>query len=257
MGDSVLLERKEKLAVLKLNQPDSLNAMGEEMAQDFSSVVEELRKDPARVVIITGNGRAFSAGGDLEMLTKKQSLSHGENERLMLQYYNSFLKIRSLGVPLIAAINGHAIGAGLVVACSCDVRIGVRGSKLGFTFTKLGLHPGMGATYFVPKVIGSARAAEILLTARVVSADQAHHIGLLSEVCEKAEGVLPRAEEIAGEILGCGKLATAQLIKSLRGEEAELEAALSREAGFQAENYASDEFAEGISAIKEKRSPNF
>jgi enoyl-CoA hydratase len=174
----------------------------------------------------------------------------------MLDFYASFLCIRTLGVPVIAAINGHAIGAGLCVACACDIRIAAEGAKLGLTFTRLGLHPGMGATYFVPKVLGYARAQEFLLTARVIAAAEAVEFGLVSRVVPVGS-TISAAREIAAEILSCGPESVSQLLVSLRGSDAELEAALEREATYQAENYAGAEFLEGVSALIEKRQPAF
>jgi enoyl-CoA hydratase len=245
------------VAKLTLNDETNLNAMSEEMAAEFSAAVAGIKaKRAARVLIITGAGKAFSAGGHLEMLEKKRLLSGEENRAEMLKFYDSFLSILDLRIPLIAALNGAAVGAGLCLACACDIRIASTDAKLGFTFLKLGLHPGMGGTYFLPRIIGPSAAAELLMTGRIISAEEAFRIGLVSKVCQRA-ALLSEVDTIANEILACGPQATAQLVETMRGDGAHLDSALAREAVCQSVNYGSDEFAEGITAIKERRSPIF
>ncbi len=245
------------VAKLTLNDETNLNAMSEEMAAEFSAAVAGIKaKRSARVLIITGAGKAFSAGGHLEMLEKKRLLSGEENRAEMLKFYDSFLSILDLRIPLIAALNGAAVGAGLCLACACDIRIASTDAKLGFTFLKLGLHPGMGGTYFLPRIIGPSAAAELLMTGRIISAEEAFRIGLVSKVCERA-ALLSEVDTIANEILACGPQATAQLVETMRGDGAHLDSALAREAVCQSVNYGSAEFAEGITAIKERRSPSF
>jgi enoyl-CoA hydratase/carnithine racemase len=251
-------EYSPSIGKISLNDPTSLNAMGEEMAKDFSDLVKKLkdRTSQLRALIITGEGRAFSAGGRLEMLEAKTKLTSEENRLQMLNFYDSFLCIRELGVPLIAAINGHAVGAGLCVACACDLRIASQEAKLGFTFTKLGLHPGMGATYFIPRVIGYQKAAELLLTGDLITATEAERIGLVTKVVEKHD-VIPQALSLAQKIESCGAEATRQLLESLRTSSGDLKSALAREALCQAINYSSEEFLEGVKAAQEKRPPRF
>lgn len=255
----ITFEKKEdKFGLITLNDPDSLNAMGEAMAKESRALVERISTEAKglRAIILTGAGRAFSAGGDLAMLEAKKQIPEARNRELMMEFYHSFLGLLSLQVPLIAAINGHAIGAGLCVACACDIRIAGETAKLGFTFTKLGLHPGMGATYFVPQVVGFARAAELLLTARVVEAEEALKLGLVSKIVPTAN-VVEEALKVAREIASCGPEATRQLLESLRSKPTTIESALAREAACQGINYASNEFAEGLSATQAKRQPNW
>lgn len=241
-----------------LNDPDNLNAMSENMAAEFAAAVDNIKRNSQglRAIILTGAGRAFSAGGNLEMLEKKRTLSGEENRRKMLDFYYSFLGILSLDIPLIAAINGHAIGAGLCVASACDVRIASDGAKLGFTFVKLGLHPGMGATYFLPRVIGKAATTELLISGRVIDPNEALRLGLVSKVVPLAD-IQKEAEAIAKEICSSGPEATRQVLESTRQGFSGLEESLQREALCQSINYAGAEFAEGVRAIREKRSPNF
>ncbi|NDC37739.1 MAG: enoyl-CoA hydratase/isomerase family protein [Proteobacteria bacterium] len=241
-----------------LNDPESLNAMSEGMATEFRELVARLKSAATlpRALILTGAGRAFSAGGDLAMLKQKTTLSKQQNQERMLWFYDSFLSVLDLEVPLIAAINGHAIGAGLCVASACDIRLVATGAKLGFTFVKLGLHPGMGATYMLPQVLGSAAARELLLTGRVVEAEEALCLGLVSKVV--APEMLPsEAHKVAEEIAANGPLCIRQLLRSVRSPALTLQSALQREALCQADNYAGAEFLEGVQATMEKRKPNF
>jgi enoyl-CoA hydratase len=241
-----------------LNDPQNLNAMGEEMAREFRALVEGLQPKVSklRALVLTGEGRAFSAGGNLVMLERKTTLSGEENRLRMLDFYHSFLSLLSLRVPLIAAINGHAIGAGLCVASACDLRIAAKGSKLGFTFVKLGLHPGMGATYFLPRILGTAKANELLLTGRVLDADGALAAGLVSKVVEPDQ-LGAEVDKLVAEIAEGGPESVRQLVESLRGGSSGLEAALEREALCQAVNYGSAEFKQGVRAAIEKRKPSF
>lgn len=257
---ALIISERDASGVVKLtlNDPDNLNAMSEAMAEEFRHVVAQLSSAAAapRAVVITGAGRAFSAGGDLQMLDRKRSLPARENEQLMMAFYRAFLGIRSIPSPTIAVINGAAIGAGLCLAAACDMRIALRGCKLGFTFVKLGLHPGMGGTYFLPRLIGVAAAAELLMTGRVVEAEEALRIGLVNHLCGAGE-LEPLVSKITGELAAVGPLALRQLVQSLRGGDPGLEEALRREAQAQAENYASAEFKEGLTAAREKRPPRF
>jgi len=243
---------------ITLNDPDSLNAMSEGMAEEFRAVLAALETAAVkpRAIIVTGSGRAFSAGGDLAMLKKKTTLTKDENRERMLWFYDSFLGILDLEIPLIAAINGHAIGAGLCVASACDIRIVSMGAKLGFTFVKLGLHPGMGATFVLPQVLGNAAARELLLTGRVIEADEALRVGLVSKLVAP-DALLAEAQKIAEEIAANGPLCVKQLLRSVRAPALTLQEALQREASAQADNYAGAEFLEGVQATMEKRKPNF
>jgi len=243
---------------ITLNDPDHLNAMSEGMAKEFRTLVSSLPKEAPglRAIILSGAGRAFSAGGDLDMLEKKRKLSGEENRLRMLDFYHSFLGILSLKIPLIAAINGHAVGAGLCLASACDMRIASKKAKLGLTFTKLGLHPGMGASYFIPRIIGQSSAYELLLTGRVIEAEEALRLGLVNRV-EEPEKVEEAAVTLAEEVASSGPESVRQLLETLRGRQEDLERVLEREALCQAVNYASKEFAEGVKAAREKRQPQF
>src|SRR5262249_50823748 len=141
------------IVTLAFNRPESRNSMTPAMGDEVVRAVEELRADAtARVVVLTGSGKAFSSGGDLGMLARDAGVTSAPDAPSMAgsprDFYKRYLAIHSLPMPTIAAINGHAIGAGLCIALACDLRIAVADAKMGMTFAKLGIHPGMGGTYF-------------------------------------------------------------------------------------------------------------
>ena len=245
------------IATLTLNDEANINAMSEEMASEFATCVKRLKSSSdLRAVILTGAGKSFSAGGHLAMLDRKRSLTAEQNHTGMLAFYDSFLSILSLNIPIIAALQGAAVGAGLCLACACDIRLASNDTKLGFTFLKLGLHPGMGGTFLVPRVVGRSVATELLLTGRIISADEALRIGLVSKLSSR-DKLLEDARAIAQEILSCGPEASKQLLETMRSDLKVLPAALEHEARCQSINYASAEFAEGLAAVREKRPPKF
>ncbi len=256
---ALVTSSRDSLGVVTITLSDeaNLNAMSEEMAADFSAVVSKLKQSgDTSIIILTGAGKSFSAGGHLEMLDAKRQKTPEQNRLGMLAFYDSFLSILSLNVPIIAALQGAAVGAGLCLACACDVRIATSDAKLGFTFLKLGLHPGMGGTFLLPRVVGRTMATELLLTGRIISADEALRIGLVSRIVPR-EKLLEEANSIAREMLSCGPVSSAQLLQTMRVDLVDLQAALEHEARCQSTNYASAEFAEGISAIREKRAARF
>lgn len=161
----VQLEVSQHFATITFNDPDRLNALSLEMAAVFPQIIDELKsQSDLRCVVLTGAGRAFSAGGNLDMIAEKKHKTAEQNTEEMLQFYSSFLCIRDLPVPTIAAINGHAIGAGLCVALACDLRVASESAKLGVNFTKLGLSPGFSVGKIEKKLgIRSSATSSIVL----------------------------------------------------------------------------------------------
>ena len=243
---------------LTLNDPETRNAMSEQMAAAFLEEIQTIRATAsARILVIRGAGKAFSGGGHLDMLAEKTKIPAAENRRLMLDFYHSFLSILDLEIPVVAALNGHAIGAALGLALACDIRIATESAKMGVNFVKLGLHPGMATTYFLQRIVGLPRATELLMTGRILTAQEAWSIGLLSSFhpdgeFETALGAL------TDDLLNSSPLALRQLKLSLAAAaRSTLQEALLREAECQAVSYASTDFAEGVSAAREKRKPTF
>ena len=244
------------IAILRFNRPSSLNAMTVAMGELFLRTITDLKADPTlRVVILTGAGKAFSAGGDLDFLLSRVDDTPGNNSAMMRAFYARFLSLLELPVPTIAAINGPAIGAGMCVAAACDLRVAARDTDMGFTFSKLGLHPGMGCTHTLPALIGQQHAARLLLTGEIIKGDVAHKMGLVGDLVESADAVLPAAMALAESIASNSPLCIRTLTTSLRMRHQDnMERALWREADAQAQTYATTELREGVMKLKNRAS---
>ena len=258
--------RPDGVAVLTLTDPDRLNAMTEAMGGAIQSAVAGLKDDVSvRAVVLTGAGRAFSAGGDLDMLVRMAQAGSADpggptraaQHAFMGRFYRMYLSVRDLPQPTIAALNGAAIGAGLCVALACDLRIAAREAKLGLNFTKLGIHPGMAATWTLPRIIGAAQAAELIYTGRIIDGDEAARIGLANRAVAREE-VLSAALALASEIASAAPVAVRGAKRSLAmSAGSDLGTQLDREAAEQALCYESADLLEGLAAVREKRAAHF
>jgi len=203
MYENVLFDVTDGVATITLNRPDKLNAYTTEMGDEVYDAFGKVRDDPAvRSVILTGAGRGFCAGVDLEHLKQHQAGGNASaGPRLGEEAFLKKLPLELLEYPkpVIAAVNGHAIGVGVTMILPCDLRIAAAGVKLGATFVRLGILPGLGSTHLLPRLVGPARARELVLTGRKITAEQAAAIGLVNEVVP-GEALLPRAREIAAEL---------------------------------------------------------
>ncbi len=263
--DLVRESRDGDVVTLRFHDPDRLNAMTTAMGHAFRDRIARLAGDASlRAVVLTGEGRAFSAGGDLEMLQAQADRGAGDPGLAwrgirddMSSFYRLFLTVRDLPCPTIAAIQGAAIGAGFCVALGCDLRFVARDARLGLNFTRIGLHPGMGATWTLPRLVGPALAAELLYTSRLIDGEEAVRIGLANRALDRDE-VLTRALETAQEIAANAPAAVRAVKRALtRSPEATLEDQLQFEASEQARNFESADAQEGIAAVREKRAPAF
>ncbi len=258
----VLLDRRDDgVAVLTFDDPDRRNAMTAAMGEELTARVAALgRDDSVRAVVITGSPPAFSAGGDLDML---EDLAHRtradgfDATETMRAFYAGFLALRDLPVPVLAAVNGHAIGAGLCVALAADMRILAAEAKVGLNFSRLGLHPGMGATWFLPRLLGPERAAAWLYTGALFDGRSAAAQGLALEAVP-AEQVLARTLSLAADIAAASPVVVRQLKRTLAASpDLDLSTALETEASAQAVSYGTEDLAEGLRAARERRDPGF
>jgi enoyl-CoA hydratase len=253
------LERPaDGVAILTLDNPEQRNAMSDQMTASWVAAVDELAADRSvRAVVVTGAGSAFCSGGNTSWIASEPDATVDELRTRMIAFYRAWLSIRRLEVPTIAAVNGPAIGAGLCLALACDLRYAAGGAKLGVPFVKLGMHAGMGGTHLLPEVVGEAHARDLLLTGRVVDADEALRMGLVSRVLPQ-EGFLDEVLESAAGIARNAPIAT-RLTKLalLDGGHADLETALQWEALAQPVTLATEDLQEGIRASREKRPPEF
>ena len=251
---------------LTLNDPQRRNAMTEAMGDALERATAELSQDASlRCVVLTGAPPAFSAGGDLDMLEELGRRTRDEGfdaSETMRAFYRRFLALRGLPVPVIAAINGHAVGAGACVALACDLRIVAREAKFGLNFSRLGLHPGMGGTWLLPRAVGRQRAAEMLYTGRLASGEALANYGMALEALPSTE-VLPAAMKLAASIAESSPVVVRQLKANLEGTGIEgpldrsLEAQLVLEAQAQAVNYGTEDLVEGLAAVRARRAPKF
>lgn len=249
-----------RVALITLNHPQKLNAMTLDLAHALEHAIDDIVKDSGRYgcVVVTGAGRAFSAGGDLAWLNQRAEDTPSRNVEIMRRFYERFLSIRRLPLPIVCAINGHAIGAGLCFAMACDIRVASARAKMGFTFVGLGLHPGMGATHLVASVAGFETAYRLLLTGDVITGQEAHHLRLVSTIAPDGPEALEKAMVLAKRIANNSPTAVRSLVRSLRMKQDDgLDQALWREAAAQSHGYSTSDFLEGIQAIREKRKPNF
>jgi len=265
MSDLLLLDRDDDVAVLTFHDPERRNAMTEAMGEAFAARIADLAGDESlRALVLTGAGRAFSAGGDLGMIEARAAEGRAAPGHAwpairdrMRGFYELFLSVREMPCPTIAALNGAAVGAGFCVALACDVRIAAENARLGLNFTALGLHPGMGATWTLPRLVGPSWAAELLYSSRVVTGREAEGIGLVGRALP-ADEVLPAARGLALEFAANAPLAVRGVKRALaRSLDASLEDQLSFEAEEQARCFESEDVHEGLAAVRERRKPGF
>jgi enoyl-CoA hydratase len=227
------------------------------MTSSWVAAIGELREDPSvRVVVVTGAGSAFCSGGDTSWIASEPGAGVDRLRARMLPFYRAWLSVRELEVPTIAALNGPAIGAGLCLALACDLRYAARGARLGMPFVKLGMHPGMAGTHLLPDVVGEAAARDLLLTGRLVDADEALALGMVSRVFEP-DRFLAEVRDIAAGIAATAPVASRLTTLALRQRHADLETALQWEALAQPVTLATDDLQEGIRAAKERRPARF
>jgi len=259
LSDVLRVQRQDGgVVVLVLDLPDVRNAMTEQLTAQWAAAVESLRRDrTVRCVVVTGSGRAFSAGGDLRWLAAESDASPAELRDRMLPFYETWLSLRSLDVPSIAAVNGPAVGAGAALALSCDLRYAGSSARFAVPFAQLGIAPGMATTYLLPEVVGLAHARELLLTGRVVDAAEMLRLGLCSAVYEDdvlLERVLERAAQVAAGAPVAQRLTTVALAN---GGHASFADALRWEALAQPVTMATADSQEGLRARADKRPPDF
>lgn len=254
---AVSYARTGDIGVITLHRPDNRNSMTPELLDAFVVASAAARDDSAaRCVIVTGTGASFSAGADFKSTLQRTGDSKAPNEKSYAMY-EPFLSLLDIAVPVIGALNGHAVGGGFGLALVCDVRIGARDAKYGANFVKLGLSPGMAISYLLPRLIGVARANELLLTGRLVDGALAEALGILNRAVP-ADEVLPAAQAMAREIADNAPLAVRATKRAIyRGLAYHVRDAAHAEAFAQAETLVTDDAREGISALLAKRPPVF
>ncbi|MBL7685587.1 MAG: enoyl-CoA hydratase/isomerase family protein [Deltaproteobacteria bacterium] len=254
----VLFQQEGPIGRIIFNNPVQLNAMTPEMADDLLPVIDQINSKPEiRVVIISGSGRAFSAGGNLQFILDHQNQTPEQNKKEMIEFYSKFLSLRKIEVPTIAMIHGSAMGAGLCIAMICDLRYAADNAKMGVNFAKLGLSSGMGTLYSLSRLLGPTQSADLLLTGRTLPASEALQMGLLNNIFP-ADILENKVLEIAQQISQNAPIPLKIMKKGLqKASQMSLEEIFDYESEGQAITFATDDLKEGVKSIQEKRAPKF
>jgi 2-(1,2-epoxy-1,2-dihydrophenyl)acetyl-CoA isomerase len=246
--------RDGAVLTITLNRPDVLNALNTAMHRALAASLREARDGGVRAVVITGAGRGFCVGQDL---TEFREAAGDIGSRLRDNYHPNVRAIRALEKPVIAAVNGAAAGAGMSLACACDLRIAADSASFVPAFINIGLIPDSGGSYFVTRILGPARAFEWLASGKRLTAVEAHAWGLVSEVVE-LDALAARAAELAAQLAELPTRGVGMTKRLLdHAVTASLEEQLEREAQLQAAATQTEDFKEGVAAFLEKRPPRF
>lgn len=263
MSDPVLLDIDEHIAMVRLNRPESLNAFSDgEMIDGFLSVLDRIgSSDAIRAVVLTGEGRAFSAGGNVKHMRDRTDMFEGGPAKIREAYRRGIQRVPKafygLDVPVVAAVNGPAFGAGLDLVCMCDIRIASDNATFGTPFVKIGIAPGDGAAWFLSRLVGMSNAAEMLLTGDPIDAARAKEMGLISDVLGGDE-LLMRARDIARRIAANSPQAVRMTKRLLREAPLQtLETHLELCASYNAIAHSTDDHFEALDAFFTKRGGNY
>jgi 2-(1,2-epoxy-1,2-dihydrophenyl)acetyl-CoA isomerase len=254
---TLLLDRRGAVATLTLNRPDARNAIDLAMRQELVAALDEVEADAeARVLVLTGSGGHFCAGGDVKtMKLRRQTAAEG---RARVELLNRMvLRLVDFPRPTIAMVDGYAVGAGTNLALCCDLVVASDRAKFGELFWKIGLAPDGGGTWLLPRLVGMARAKELVFTADIIDAAEAARVGLVNRVVPAAD--LERVTRELAEKIAAGPPAVLRLAKHMlnRAASTDLAAALDLEAYSQGLAIAGDDHQEGLAAFFEKRTPRF
>ena len=256
MTDSpVLFHAADGIAVITLNRPENRNSMNAEVLPAFQEAMDQVRGQKGlRCLIITGSGKSFCTGMDFHAAFPEDGILPNQ---AFEQVYEPFLAVADLPMPVIGALNGHAIGGGFGLAMMCDIRVACTTGKYGANFARLGIHSGMAVSYVLPRLVGISKANELLFTGRLFDGIEALDIGWASYALSQEE-VLPKAMKIAREIALSAPVAVQMMKQSLlRGLDWNPRVAAQWEAHCQSRTFEMEDAKEGIAALLEKRLPSF
>ncbi|MCL7761775.1 enoyl-CoA hydratase-related protein [Polaribacter sp. Z014] len=254
--ENILVEKKDSLAQITINRPKKLNALNKATIVELNEAFEDLEDDEnIRAIILTGSGeKAFVAGADISEFA---DFSVDEGARLSkLGHHTLFDYVDNLSTPVIAAINGFALGGGLELAMSCHFRIASENAKMGLPEVSLGVIPGYGGTQRLPQLVGKGKAMEMIMTAGMISAEDAYRCGLVNHVTAQEE-LIPLAEKIASKITRNSSVAISAAIRAINAGFEDGINGFDVEIDEFGECFGTDDFVEGTSAFLDKRKPNF
>ena len=252
--ENILLKKEDNLSIITINRPESLNALNAKTIQEISSVLDELDSDlSCRVIILTGSGeKSFVAGADIKEFS---DFGQERAEKLARNGQNIlFNKIENMSKPVIAAVNGFALGGGLELAMACHIRYASENARLGLPEVTLGLIPGYGGTQRLPKLVGKGIANEMIFSAKMIPAQKAKEIGLVNEVYP-IEELLTKTKELASTIAHNSPMAISKAISAVNLSDTEK--GFETEIRYFGELFEMDDKKEGVTAFLEKRKPNF
>jgi 2-(1,2-epoxy-1,2-dihydrophenyl)acetyl-CoA isomerase len=255
----LIYERREAVAILTFNRPERMNAIGGTLKQDIAAAIAHADDDDeVRVIVLTGAGAAFCAGGDVkEMAVQLASGGRPLEEKIRPARDAMLLAIHEARKPIIAAINGAAAGAGMNMALAADIRIASSAARFSQAFVKRGLSPDSGATYFLPRIVGLAKACELAFTGDTLDADEALRLGIVTRVVSP-EDLMPTVLELAARIAAGPPVAIRLAKRAMyRGLHGDLRDALGREAAALNVCMDTEDAVEGMASFREKRPPNF
>jgi enoyl-CoA hydratase/carnithine racemase len=245
------------VGVLTLQRPQNRNSMTNELLDAFVAAMAEVQRDQSlRCLVVTGSGTCFSAGADFNSNIQRATPAATPSERSFAMY-QPFLSVLDVAVPVIGALNGHAVGGGFGLALMCDIRIGAIDAKYGANFARLGLHPGMAITMMLPRLVGASRAAEMLFSAQLIDGNTAVSYGILSRAVPATE-VMAAAMQLANTIASNAPGAVGSIKRTLnRGLADAARQAARDEAHDQSQSLQTQDAQEGIAALLAKRAPIF
>lgn len=256
MYENILFEKKGNVAVVTINRPEKLNALNDATITELGKVFNEIKSDEdIYVAIITGSGeKAFVAGADIKELNKMNVVS---GEEMSVKGQGVFNQIENLGKPVIAAVNGYALGGGCELAMACHIRVASENAIFGQPEVNLGIIPGYGGTQRLARLINPGRAMEYILTGDMIKADEAYRIGLVNHVYAQKE-LMAKAVELAEKIASKAQVAVRMAVKAVVAtKETSQQEGQKLEAGLFAVCIGSEDFKEGTAAFLEKRKPEF
>lgn len=252
----ILYEKQDNIGIITLNRPDNRNSMDQETMPAFQKILDQVKQDPKlRCLIITGSGTTFCSGADFKsgMIQRDHPLLN----QVLLDLYQPFLDIGTLKIPVIGAINGHTIGGGLGLALMCDIRVANKEAKMGANFARLGLHSGMAISYILPRLVGLAKANELLFTGAIITGEEAFSMGLVNYAVDRAD-VMEKSLALAHGIARCAPAAVQMMKHSIyQGLDWNAQRAAEMEAHVQSRTFEMSDAREGINALLEKREPRF
>ncbi|PYU01764.1 MAG: enoyl-CoA hydratase [Acidobacteria bacterium] len=254
MYSTLILETTGQITTITLNRPDKRNAMSAAMIAEIQTALDEIEKSHTRVVILTGAGRAFCSGMDLEMLAAMAQQSPAENQEDSRRMAKMFRRIWSFSRPMIAAVNGAALAGGCGIATLCDFTLAAPEAKFGYTEVKIGFLPALVSVFLV-RQIGEKRTRDLLLTGRIMEAAEAKEMGLVNEIIS-AESLLARAKELAEVLIAASPASLARAKRLLTSAAAaSVDADLERAILENARIRCTSDFKEGLASFLEKRTP--